>query len=154
MQRLFAAALTAACVVIYSLLCTRAIPLLALRMEPVLEEPDERRRRFPLNPTGGSAMMKQSAVFAVAALFIISGGIASAQAPTRDFPAAANPTAAPPAANNPRTGTPDRPPAATMPEANAPDPATTGQAPATSEKMQPEMDSVGGPKSPAGAERK
>jgi hypothetical protein len=118
--------------VIYSLLCTRAIPLLALRMEPVLEEPDER----------------------VAALFIISGGIASAQAPTRDFPAAANPTAAPPAANNPRTGTPDRPPAATMPEANAPDPATTGQAPATSEKMQPEMDSVGGPKSPAGAERK
>src|SRR3954469_6938429 len=100
------------------------------------------------------AMMKQSAVFAVAAQFIISGGIASAQAPTRDFPAAANPTAAPPAANNPRTGTPDRPPAATMPEANAPDPATTGQAPATSEKMQPEIDSVGGPKSPAGAERK
>jgi len=41
-----------------------------------------------------------------------------------------------------------------MPEANAPDPATTGQAPATSEKMQPEMDSVGGSKSPAGAERK
>ena len=98
-------------------------------------------------------MMKHSAVFAVAALFIISGGIASAQAPTRDFPAAANPTAAPPAANNPRTGTPDRPPAATMPEANAPDPAS-GQARATSEKMQPEMDSVGGPKSPAGAERK
>jgi hypothetical protein len=55
-------------------------------------------------------MMKQSAVFAVAALFIISGGIVSAQAPTRDFPAAANPTAAPPAANNPSTGTPDRPP--------------------------------------------
>ena len=41
-----------------------------------------------------------------------------------------------------------------MPEANAPDPATTGQGPATSEKMQPKMDSVGRPKSPAGAERK
>src|SRR3979490_3141669 len=102
---------------------------------------------------GGTAMMKQSAVFAVAALFIISGGIASAQVPTRDFPAAANPTAAPPAANNPRTGTPDRPPAATMPEANAPAPATTGQAPATSE-MHPEMDSVGGSKSLPGAEKK
>ena len=78
-------------------------------------------------------MLKQSVVFAVAAL-LISGGIASAQTPTRDFPDAANPTAAPPAANNPRTGTPDRPPAATMPDANAPDPATTGQAPTTSEK--------------------
>jgi hypothetical protein len=98
-------------------------------------------------------MMKSSVVFAVAALFI-GGGIASAQAPTRDFPDAANPTAAPPAANNPRTGTPDRPPAATMPDANTPDPATTGQAPVTSEKMQPEMDSVGGPKSPPGAEKK
>jgi hypothetical protein len=98
-------------------------------------------------------MMKPSVVFAVAALFI-SGGIASAQAPTRDFPDAANPTATPPAANNPRTGTPDRPPAATMPDANTPDPATTGQAPVTSEKMQPEMDSVGGPKSPPGAEKK
>ena len=97
-------------------------------------------------------MMKQSTVFAVAALF--SGGIASAQAPTRDFPAGANPTPAPPAATNPRTGTPDRPPAATMPEANAPDQATTGQAPATSKKMQPEMDSVGGPKPLPGAEKK
>jgi hypothetical protein len=104
--------------------------------------------------SGASTMVKQSAVFAIAALFIISGSVASAQVPTRDFPDAANPSAAPPAANNPRTGTPDRPPAAIMPEANAPDPATTGQAPVTSEKMQPEMDSVGGPKSPAGAERK
>ena len=98
-------------------------------------------------------MLKQSVVFAVAAL-LISSGIASAQTPTRDFPDAANPTAAPPAANNPRTGTPDRPPAATMPDANAPDPATTGQAPTTSEKIQPEMDSVGAPKPPPGAEKK
>lgn len=98
-------------------------------------------------------MLKQSVVFAVAAL-LISGGNASAQTPTRDFPDAANPTAAPPAANNPRTGTPDRPPAATMPDANAPDPATTGQAPTTSEKIQPEMDSVGAPKPPPGAEKK
>lgn len=107
------------------------------------------------SPTGGTAMMKQPVVFAVVALFV-SGGIASAQAPapTRDFPSAANPTATPPAANSPRTGTPDRPPAATMPDANAPDPASTGQAPATAEKMQPEMDSVGGPKSPPGAEKK
>ena len=98
-------------------------------------------------------MLKQSVVFAVAAL-LISGGIASAQTPTRVFPDAAIPTAAPPAANNPRTGTPDRPPAATMPDANPPDPATTGQAPATSEKIQPEMDSVGAPKPPPGAEKK
>jgi hypothetical protein len=41
-----------------------------------------------------------------------------------------------------------------MPDANTPDPASTGQAPATSEKMQPEMDSVGGPKSPPGVEKK
>ena len=36
----------------------------------------------------------------------------------------------------------------------APDPATTGQAPTASEKMQPEMDSVGGPKARAGEEKK
>jgi hypothetical protein len=41
-----------------------------------------------------------------------------------------------------------------MPDANAPDPATTGQAPVTSEKIQPEMDSVGAPKPPPGAEKK
>jgi hypothetical protein len=49
-----------------------------------------------------------------------------------------------------RIARPPRP----MPEANAPDPATTGQAPTISEKMQPEMDSVGGPKSRAGEEKK
>ena len=61
-------------------------------------------------------MTKRFPVFAVAVL-LASSGVASAQAPTRDFPDAANPTAAPPAANSPRTGTPDRPPAATLPDA-------------------------------------
>jgi hypothetical protein len=41
MQRLFVAALTVASIVIYSWLCMRAIPLLALRMEPVLVVPGE-----------------------------------------------------------------------------------------------------------------
>jgi hypothetical protein len=81
-------------------------------------------------------MIKQSGVCAFATFFI---SIASAQVPTRDFPDAANPTATPPAANSPRTGTSDRPPGATT---------------ATSEKMQPEMDSVAGPKSPPGVEKK
>ena len=39
MQRLFVAVLTVASVVIYSWLCMLAIPLLALRMEPVLVVP-------------------------------------------------------------------------------------------------------------------
>ena len=39
MQRLFVAVLTVASIVIYSWLCMRAIPLLALRMEPVLVVP-------------------------------------------------------------------------------------------------------------------
>jgi hypothetical protein len=39
MQRFFVAVLTVASVVIYSWLCMRAIPLLALRMEPVLVVP-------------------------------------------------------------------------------------------------------------------
>jgi hypothetical protein len=98
-------------------------------------------------------MKNQFSLVAGAALLFTSG-LASAQAPSHDFPSAANPTSTPPAANSPRTGTPDRPPAATMPDANAADPATTGQAPAASKKMQPEMDSVGGPKSPPGAEKK
>ena len=39
MQRLYAVGLAVACVVIYSWLCTRMIPLLALRMEPVVVVP-------------------------------------------------------------------------------------------------------------------
>ena len=98
-------------------------------------------------------MMKRFPVFAIAVL-LAGAGVASAQAPTRDFPDAANPTAAPPAANSPRTGTPERPPAATLPDAHAPDPVTTGEAPSTPKKTEPEMDSVGGDKTPAGQERK
>lgn len=98
--------------------------------------------------------MKMPFCIVAGAVFLASFGFASGQVPSRDFPDAANPTAAPPAAVSPRSGTPDRPPAATLPEANAPDPATTGQAPSLSEKMQPEMDSVGGPKSGAGEEKK
>jgi hypothetical protein len=98
-------------------------------------------------------MTKRFPMFAVAVL-LASSGVASAQAPTRDFPDAANPTAAPPAANSPRTGTPDRPPAATLPDAHAPDPVTTGEAPSTPKKTEPEMDSVGGGKTPAGGEKK
>ena len=55
---------------------------------------------------------------------------------------------------SPRTGTPERPPAATLPDAHAPDPVTTGEAPSTPKKTEPEMDSVGGDKTPAGQERK
>lgn len=51
-------------------------------------------------------------------------------------------------------GTPDRPPATTMPDANAPSPETNGQAPAKSEKMEPEMDAVGGTKTMPGEEKK
>ena len=39
MQRLYAVVLAVACVVIYSWLCTRMIPLLVLRAEPVLVVP-------------------------------------------------------------------------------------------------------------------
>ena len=51
-------------------------------------------------------------------------------------------------------GTPDRSLAATMPDANAPSPETTGQAPAKSEKMESEMDAVGGAKTAPGEEKK
>jgi hypothetical protein len=98
-------------------------------------------------------MAKQSIMFAATAL-LMSCGIASAQAPARDLPDAANPSAGTPAPNNARTGTPERPPAATMPDANMPDPITTGRVPASSEKMQREMDNVGGGKTAPGDEKK
>jgi hypothetical protein len=41
-----------------------------------------------------------------------------------------------------------------MPDANKPSPETTGQAPANSEKMEPGMDTVGGPKTAPGEEKK
>ena len=98
-------------------------------------------------------MTKRLPVFAVAVL-LAGSGVASAQAPTRDFPDAANPTAAPPAAPTARDQNADRPPAATLPDAHAPDPVTTGERPSSPKKTEPEMDSVGGGKTPAGGEKK
>jgi hypothetical protein len=96
--------------------------------------------------------MKDRCIILATATLLISSGIASAQTPARDLPDAANPSAAGPAPNNARTGTADRPPlSATTPDANAPN---AGQNPVGSEKMQPEMDSVGGGKTAPGAEKK
>ena len=95
-------------------------------------------------------IMKNRCIILTTTTLLLSGAIASAQTPARDLPDAANPNAAGPAP----TGTPDRPPAASLPDASAPDPTITGQAPASSEKMQPEMDSVGGGKTAPGAEKK
>jgi hypothetical protein len=90
----------------------------------------------------------------IAAALFVSAGIASAQLYAPDLPDAANPTATPPASNDRVSSPSDRPPAASTPDANAPDPGTVGQAPATSEKMHPEMDSVGTGKTPPSAEKK
>jgi hypothetical protein len=96
-------------------------------------------------------MNDRCTILAIATL-LISSGVASAQTPARDLPDAANPSAAGPAPNNARAGTADRPPSsATTPDANAP---IAGQNPAGSEKMQPEMDSVGGGKTAPGEEKK
>jgi hypothetical protein len=89
-----------------------------------------------------------------AAALFVSAGIASAQLYAPDLPDAANPAATSPASNDRGSSPSDRPPAVSMPDAKAPDPATVGQAPATSEKMHPEMDSVGTGKTPPGAEMK
>jgi hypothetical protein len=96
-------------------------------------------------------IMKNQCMILTAIMLLLSGAISSAQTPARDLPDAANPSAAGPAPNNARTGTPDRPPAAS-PDASAPDPTSTGQAPASSEKMP--LDSVGGGKTAPGEEKK
>jgi hypothetical protein len=98
-------------------------------------------------------IMKNRCIILTTTTLLLSAAIASAQTPARDLPDAANPNAAGPAPNNARTGTPDRPPVVSLPDASAPDPTITGQAPASSEKMQPEMDSVGGGKTAPGAEK-
>ena len=82
--------------------------------------------------------MKQQISLVAGTAFLISASLASAQAPSRDFP----------------TATTDRSPAPTLPELGTADPIATGQAPSISEKAQPEMDSVGGPKPPPGSEKK
>jgi hypothetical protein len=90
-----------------------------------------------------------------AAVLLLTTGAASAQVPSQDVPNAANPTASPPAASDDsKTGRTDRPPAAAMPDTNAPAAEVTGQTRATSEKMEPEMDSVGAGKTAPGAEKK
>jgi hypothetical protein len=89
--------------------------------------------------------MKMLVVISAAVALLLSVGVASAQKQTpRQHDSSPAPT----------TSEPDRPPAAAMPKANAPSPETTGQAPSASEKMDPGMDSVGGPKTPPGEEKK
>jgi hypothetical protein len=98
-------------------------------------------------------MKNQSLLFAAALL--ASAGAASAQVPSQDVPNAANSTSSPPAASDAsKTGRTDRPPAMAMPDANAPSAEATGQTRATSEKMEPEMDSVGAGKTAPGEEKK
>jgi hypothetical protein len=92
-------------------------------------------------------MKTQVTILAVAALFVSVGAAAAQKQTPRQPDSSGAPTTS-------QSATPDRPPAATMPKANAPSPETTGQAPSTSEKMDPGMDSVGGPKTPPGEEKK
>jgi hypothetical protein len=92
--------------------------------------------------------MKTQVVISAAAALLLSVGVAAAQKQT---PKQHDSSPAPATSER---ATPDRPPAATMPKANAPSPETTGQAPSASEKMDPGMDSVGGPKTPPGEEKK
>jgi hypothetical protein len=96
-------------------------------------------------------MRTQLVILAAAALLFGSGAtLAQKQSPAGDSPPAlsSHPGA------HPQSATPDRPPAAAMPDANKPSPETTGQAPAVSEKMEPGMDTVGGPKTAPGEEKK
>jgi hypothetical protein len=84
----------------------------------------------------------------LAAALLVSSGAASAQQHTPQQYESSGPRMAS------QSTTPDRPPAATMPESNAPFPQTTGDAPAASEKIDPEMDSVGGQRPAPGEEKK
>jgi hypothetical protein len=98
-------------------------------------------------------MKTQVVILAVAALLVGSGAaLAQKQTPGQHDRSGASTSSHP--EMHPQSATPDRPPAAAMPKANAPSPETTGQAPASSEKMDPGMDSVGGPKTPPGEEKK
>jgi hypothetical protein len=93
--------------------------------------------------------------FLFAGMLLASASYASAQVPSQDVPNASNPTKAPPAAaDTSKSGRTDRLPAAAAPETNAPSPEATGQTRAPSEKMEPEMDSVGAGRSSPGEERK
>src|SRR5207247_3468921 len=92
--------------------------------------------------------MKTQVVISAAVALLLSVGVAAAQ---KQVPKQHDSSPAPATSER---ATPDRPPASTMPKANAPSPETTGQAPSASEKMDPGMDSVGGPKTPPGEEKK
>jgi hypothetical protein len=92
-------------------------------------------------------MKTQLVVSAVVALLVGAGAaLAQKQTPRQHDSSSAPATS--------ERATPDRPPAAAMPKANTPSSETTGQAPSASEKMDPGMDSVGGPKTPPGEEKK
>jgi hypothetical protein len=115
------------------------------------KELDGSSRRFPL-PRLTDTTMKHRLLFA--GVLLASASCASAQVPSQDLPDASNPTSSPPAAaDTSKSGRTDRPPAAN-PNTNAPSPAATGQTRAPSEKMEPEMDSVGAGRSSSGEERK
>jgi hypothetical protein len=92
--------------------------------------------------------MKMLVVISAAVALLVGSGAALAQKQTpKQHDSSPAPTTS-------QGTTPDRPPAAAMPKANSLSPETTGQAPSASEKMDPGMDSVGGPKTPPGEEKK
>jgi hypothetical protein len=97
-------------------------------------------------------MKTQSVILAAAVLLVGSGGALAQNQTPRAYDGSPVISSHPEA--HPQSATPDRPPAAAMPDANKPSPETTGQAPANSEKMEPGMDTVGGPKTAPGEEKK
>jgi|EndMetStandDraft_8_1072994.scaffolds.fasta_scaffold44959_3 hypothetical protein len=106
---------------------------------------------FPL-PRSTDTTMKHRLLFA--GVLLAGASCALAQVPSQDLPDASNPTSSPPAAaDTSKSGRTDGPPVAN-PNTNAPSPAATGQTRAPSEKMEPEMDSVGAGRSSSGEERK
>jgi hypothetical protein len=98
--------------------------------------------------------MRTQLIMLAAAALLTGFGAALAQKQT---PTGNNTSGAPTSSHSgahPQSTTPDRPPAAAMPEANNPSPESIGQAPAASEKMEPGMDTAGGPKTAPGEEKK
>jgi hypothetical protein len=96
-------------------------------------------------------MRTQPVILAAIALLVGYGAaLGQTQTPRGDSPPelSSNPEA------HPQSATPNRPPASALPDANKPSPETTGQIPATSEKMDPGMDTAGGPKTAPGEEKK
>jgi hypothetical protein len=91
-------------------------------------------------------------MLAAAALLVGSGGALAQKQTPRAYDGSPAISSHPEA--HPQSATPGRPPAATIPDANKPSPEATGQAAASSEKMEPGMDTVGGPKTAPGEEKK